>query len=119
MRQIRYGGPAPIVNGSIVIDLHRMNKVLEVNDKFAYAVVEPGVTFGDLYAYCAERKLKVWPSTASLGWGSVLGNVSLTDLCYRVENVGNLTRPHLSRRWIEVWGSYRPEFTTSTSLASK
>lgn len=64
------------MNGSIVLDLHRMNKILEVNEKFSYAVVEPGVTFGDLYAYCAKNKLKVWPSTASLGWGSVVGNVS-------------------------------------------
>lgn len=52
-----------------------MNKIIEVNEKFSYAVVEPGVTFGDLYTYCFERKLKVWPSTASLGWGSVVGNV--------------------------------------------
>lgn len=72
----RYGGPTPVVNGSIVMDLHRMNKILEVNEKFAYAVVEPGVSFADLYEYCAKRKLKVWPSTASLGWGSVVGNVS-------------------------------------------
>lgn len=66
------------MNGSFVMDLHRMNKVLEVNEKFSYAVVEPGVTFGDLYAYCVQKKLKVWPSTASLGWGSVVGNVSTT-----------------------------------------
>lgn len=72
----RYGGPAPKVPGSIVFDLHRMDKVLEVSEKFAYAVVEPGVTFGDLYEYCAAKKLKVWPSTASLGWGSIIGNVS-------------------------------------------
>lgn len=58
------------------MDLHRMNKVLEVSEKFSYAVVEPGVTFGDLYSYCVQKKLKVWPSTASLGWGSVVGNVS-------------------------------------------
>lgn len=62
--------------GSIVLDLHRMDKVLEVSEKFAYAVVEPGVTFGDLYEHCAAKKLKVWPSTASLGWGSIVGNVS-------------------------------------------
>ncbi|ROW06858.1 hypothetical protein VMCG_04057 [Cytospora schulzeri] len=73
-KNLGYGGPAPVVNGSIVMDLHRMNQVLEVNEKFAYAVVEPGVTFGDLYAYCVKNKLKVWPSTASLGWGSVVGN---------------------------------------------
>lgn len=71
-----YGGPAPRVSGCIALDLHRMNKVLELNEKFAYAVVEPGVTFGDLYEHCAKNKYKVWPSTASLGWGSVIGNVS-------------------------------------------
>ena len=74
--RLRYGGPSPLVSGSVVLDLHRMNKIIEVNEKLAYAVVEPGVTFADLYDYCASRKLKVWPSTASLGWGSVVGNVS-------------------------------------------
>ncbi len=54
-----------------------MNKVIEVNDEFGYAVVEPGVTFADLYNYCVEHKRKVWPTTASLGWGSVVGNVRL------------------------------------------
>lgn len=73
-KNLGYGGPAPRVNGSVALDLHRMNKIIEVNDEFHYAVVEPGVTFIDLYNYCVEHKLKVWPSTASLGWGSVLGN---------------------------------------------
>ncbi|KAL1620868.1 hypothetical protein SLS54_005798 [Diplodia seriata] len=70
----RYGGPAPRLNGSLSLDLHRMNKIIEVNERFAYAVVEPGVTFADLYEHCAKHKLKVWPSTPSLGWGSVIGN---------------------------------------------
>ena len=66
------------------MDLHRMNKIIEVNEEFAYAVVEPGVTFTELYNYCAERKLRVWPSVPSLGWGSVVGNVrpSLETLQY-------------------------------------
>ena len=51
-----------------------MNKVLEVNDKFAYAVVEPGVTFKDLCDYIAAQKQKVWPSVTSVCWGSVVGN---------------------------------------------
>ncbi|KAI1638387.1 glycolate oxidase [Biscogniauxia mediterranea] len=73
-KNLGYGGPAPRVPGCIALDLHRMNKILEVNEKFGYAVVEPGVTFGDLYTYCAEHKLKLWPSVASLGWGSIVGN---------------------------------------------
>ncbi len=77
-KNLGYGGPAPIVRGSLALDLHRLDKVIEVNEQFSYAVVEPGVTFGDLYRHCADKGLKVWPSTASLGWGSVLGNVSAT-----------------------------------------
>lgn len=53
-----------------------MNQVIEVNEEFSYAVVEPGVSFADLYAYCIKHKLRVWPSVPSLGWGSVVGNVS-------------------------------------------
>ncbi|RYC64660.1 hypothetical protein CHU98_g1562 [Xylaria longipes] len=74
-KNLGYGGPAPRIPGCIALDLHRMNKILEVNEKFGYIVVEPGVTFGDLYTFCAEKKLKLWPSVASLGWGSVVGNV--------------------------------------------
>ncbi|KAJ9132446.1 Vanillyl-alcohol oxidase [Pleurostoma richardsiae] len=73
-KNLGYGGPAPRVSGSVALDLHRMNRILEVNDEFSYAVVEPGVSFAELYNYCVEHKKRVWPSTASIGWGSVLGN---------------------------------------------
>ena len=73
-KNLGYGGPAPRVNGSVALDLHRMDKIVEVNEEYAYAVVEPGVTFTELYEYCVEHKLKVWPSVPSLGWGSVVGN---------------------------------------------
>ncbi|CAO2649068.1 Nn.00g100170.m01.CDS01 [Neocucurbitaria sp. VM-36] len=73
-KNLGYGGPAPRVNGSVALDLHRMNKIIEVNAEYAYAVVEPGVTFRDLSDYCVKNKLNVWPSVPSLGWGSVIGN---------------------------------------------
>ncbi|KAH6995434.1 glycolate oxidase [Ilyonectria destructans] len=73
-KNLGYGGPAPRVSGSIVLDLHRMNSILEVNENFAYAVVEPGVTFFDLYNYCRSNNVPLWPSVPTLGWGSVLGN---------------------------------------------
>lgn len=53
-----------------------MNRILEVNEKMTYIVVEPGVTFFDVYNYFAEHKLDLWMSVPALGWGSVLGNVS-------------------------------------------
>ncbi|OQV07371.1 FAD binding domain-containing protein [Cladophialophora immunda] len=58
-KNLGYGGPAPRLNGSVALDLHRMNKIIEVNDEFSYAVVEPGVTFTDLYLYCVEHKLRI------------------------------------------------------------
>ena len=71
----RYGGPSPRVRGSVVLNLHRMNRILEVNEKAAYAVVEPGVTFFDLYHYCRKFAPTLWPSCPSIAWGSVIGNV--------------------------------------------
>ncbi len=51
-----------------------MNRVLEVNDKTHYAVVEPGVSYFDLYRYIQEHKLNVWIDPADPGWGSPVGN---------------------------------------------
>src|SRR5579863_890984 len=48
-RNLGYGGSAPTYSGSVIVDLKRMNRVVEVNEQEAYAVVEPGVSFFDLY----------------------------------------------------------------------
>src|SRR5262245_39893775 len=44
-RNYTYGGPAPRVRGSVIVNLRAMNRVLEVSDELAYALVEPGVRF--------------------------------------------------------------------------
>lgn len=69
-----YGGAAPRVSGSFVLSLRRMNRVLEVDEESAYAVVEPGVRFFDLYDHLRARGSKLWMSVPDLGWGSVIGN---------------------------------------------
>ena len=51
-----------------------MNRVLEVNDELAYAVIEPGVRFFDLHDHLQAGGHKLWPSIPDLGWGSVVGN---------------------------------------------
>ena len=73
-KNLGYGGSAPAYSGSVVLDLKRMNRVLEVNEKNAYAVVEPGVSYFDLYRHISERGLKVWIDCPDPGWGSVIGN---------------------------------------------
>ncbi len=73
-RNLAYGAAAPVMSGSVVLDLKRMNKVLAVDDKRHFALVEPGVTYFDLYRHIQERKLKVWIDVANPGWGSLVGN---------------------------------------------
>jgi 4-cresol dehydrogenase (hydroxylating) len=69
-----YGGSAPRVGGSVVVNLRRMNRILEINKENAYAVVEPGVSFFDLYDAVRESGSRLWISCPDLGWGSVMGN---------------------------------------------
>jgi 4-cresol dehydrogenase (hydroxylating) len=71
-RNLAYGGPAPRVRGSVLVSLRRMDRVLDVNEELAYALVEPGVRFFDLYEHVRGRGL--WASLPVLGWGSVVGN---------------------------------------------
>jgi (+)-pinoresinol hydroxylase len=73
-KNLGYGGSAPLLSGSMVLDLKRMDRVLEVNDKNHYALVEPGVSYFDLYRYIQDRKLKVWIDVPDPGWGSLIGN---------------------------------------------
>ena len=69
-----YGGASPNVVGSVVVDLKRMNKVLDVDEHRHFALVEPGVNYMDLYRHIQERGLKLWVDTPDPGWGSPIGN---------------------------------------------
>ncbi|MGD8809497.1 MAG: FAD-binding oxidoreductase [Gammaproteobacteria bacterium] len=73
-RNLGYGGAAPVLSGSVVLDLKRMNRILEVDERNAYALVEPGVSYFDLYRHIQERGLKLWIDCPDPGWGSVIGN---------------------------------------------
>ncbi|MGK3967424.1 FAD-binding oxidoreductase [Sorangium sp. So ce118] len=73
-RNLGYGGAAPRVSGAVVLDLRRLNRILEVDEEHAYALVEPGVSFLDLYEHIRARGLRLWISSPALGWGSVVGN---------------------------------------------
>jgi (+)-pinoresinol hydroxylase len=73
-KNLGYGGSAPVLSGSVVLDLKRMNRILEVNEKNAYALVEPGVSYFDLYRYIQEKGIKLWIDVPDPGWGSPVGN---------------------------------------------
>jgi 4-cresol dehydrogenase (hydroxylating) len=73
-KNLGYGGSAPNLSGSVVVDMKRMNRVLEVDDRRGFALVEPGVSYFDLYRHIEERGLKVWIDCPDPGWGSPVGN---------------------------------------------
>ncbi|KAH7134902.1 glycolate oxidase [Dendryphion nanum] len=74
-RNVGYGGAAPRVPGSVVMDLgKRMNRILDIDAENASCVVEPGVSYFALYEEIQRRKLPLWIDTPDLGGGSVLGN---------------------------------------------
>lgn len=49
------GGLAIPDKGGMVVDLTEMNQILEVNAADMYAVIEPGVTWGDIKSHLAEN----------------------------------------------------------------
>lgn len=66
-RNFGYGSAAPATAGQIVIDLRRMNKIIEVDAEMCTALVEPGVTYEQLRNYIEERNLPLWLSFPSSG----------------------------------------------------
>jgi 4-cresol dehydrogenase (hydroxylating) flavoprotein subunit len=73
-RNNAYGGAAPRLPGAVLLSLRRMNKVLEIDEDCAYALIEPGVRFFDLYEAIRAGGHKLMMSVPDLGWGSVIGN---------------------------------------------
>lgn len=73
-KNLTYGGSAPLMSGTLLLDMSRMKKIIEVDPDLGYALVEPGVSFYDLYSYIQRNKLPLWIACPEHAWGSVLGN---------------------------------------------
>ena len=74
-RNLGYGGAAPRVRGSILVDLgKRMNRVLNIDSEQCSCLVEPGVSYYKLYEEIQKKNLPLWIDPPDLGGGSVLGN---------------------------------------------
>ena len=72
-KNLGYGGSAPMLSGSVVLDLSRMKKI-ELDEENGTVLLEPGVGFYDLYDFLKSRGLKYWLSVPGNSWGSVVGN---------------------------------------------
>ena len=70
-----YATTLAIDDGAIVMILERMNRIVEINEELAYAVIEPGVTYAQFNAYLRSKGYRLWiDCTDGSALGSVLGN---------------------------------------------
>jgi len=68
-----YGGSVPILKDGILLDFSQMNKIWEINETEMYALIEPGVTIGQLQKELAKHDLLVAIPSAP-HTTSILGN---------------------------------------------
>src|ERR1700691_4578898 len=69
-------GGANATDGAVVLDLSRMDQVLEIDADNMICVVQPGIVNDDLKAAVAERGLWYPPDPASAPWSTIGGNVA-------------------------------------------
>ena len=69
-------GGANAVDGCVVLDLARMDRVVEIDRDNLLCVVQPGVVNNDLKAAVAEYGLWYPPDPASAPWSTIGGNVA-------------------------------------------
>lgn len=96
-KNLGYGGSAPNLSGSVVLDLKRLNRIIAVDDTRHFAIVEPGVSYFDLYRHIQDNKLDVWLDVPGPGWGSPIGNA-------------------LDHGVGDTWGIYRNHFTCHSGM---
>lgn len=69
-------GAANAVDGCVILSLHRMNKILEIDQTNRMCRVQPGVINSDLKAAVADVGLFYPPDPASFEMSSIGGNVA-------------------------------------------
>jgi glycolate oxidase len=69
-------GGANAVDGCLILDMTKMNRIVEIDADNMIAVVQPGVVNDDLKAAVAEHGLWYPPDPASAPWSTIGGNVA-------------------------------------------
>jgi 4-cresol dehydrogenase (hydroxylating) len=71
-----YGDACAIGAGQVIMELARMNRIIEVDAQLAYAVIEPGVTQQQLADFLRSRNIPLWIDCTGAGPDtSFLGNI--------------------------------------------
>jgi 4-cresol dehydrogenase (hydroxylating) len=74
--------PIPISGDIVVIDLQRMNNIIEINQKDAYALIEPGVSYGQLNKHLEDNNIPFAVDVEKSAQQSVLGSICNRNFGY-------------------------------------
>ena len=66
-KNMGYGMTAPATPGQVVLDLKRMNRILEVDADLGTCLLEPGVTYQQLKDYLEENGIPLWIDVPTVG----------------------------------------------------
>ncbi len=69
------GDTVPGVEGALIVDMRRMNKIIRIDKVNRVAIVEPGVTFGELQAALAGSGMSAYLPLSPRAGKSVLSSV--------------------------------------------
>ena len=70
-----YGSRVPVTGNNILIELKRLNRIVDFDERHAYITVEPGVTFNQAFDFLRERNSElIISSTGGSRDSSMLGN---------------------------------------------
>ncbi|RKX34975.1 MAG: hypothetical protein DRP64_19640 [Verrucomicrobia bacterium] len=88
------GSRLPVKDGAAIVDLGRMNRIIEVNAQYHYAVVEPGVTQRQLLDHIKANNLPLMLNvTGSTSDTSLIGNAMDRGVGYfdsRAHGISNM-----------------------------
>ena len=71
-----YGSKVPASDGNVLLDLGRMNQIVDFSEDLAYVTVQPGVTQRQLHDFLRANNSRLWmDATGSSPDCSLIGNV--------------------------------------------
>ncbi|TKK71942.1 FAD-binding oxidoreductase [Ilyomonas limi] len=70
-----YGSRVPVTDNNVLIELKRLNRIVDFDEKHAYITVEPGVTFDQVFDFLREKNSElIISSTGGNRNSSMLAN---------------------------------------------
>ena len=89
------GGTIPSVGGAIIIDLSRIKRIIRIDPRNKIAMIEPGVTFGELQSALAKEGLCAYMPLAPRSSKSVIGSILEREPIIRPSHHWDSTDPLL------------------------